>query len=521
MMFTHFFFQIYSSSAHETIPTCGAHCISRCHKRPISLLEEDRDHIISDTNKRPKLSSQCECSWKDVPGKSFLGKKFPSKDMAGTFLIRDKEISSISSGSSAPAVTEISVETDKECEVGPAGLSVAVPMPVDEASLVEKCGSSDEKHELCTIIQPSLSRTNTSSTLKRESSPPPTASMANKLCNDVRLVKRDKKLVEPVHNRPMKRSETKEVISMNRKEKLVDQAHRIPEYHPRMNKADLEKKRKEKSVCLVHCEPVNNFETSETFSEKKKVESLVDQVHHGPKSFSKTSDALSEDREETSVSLVHHRSMSCFKAKATFSEKNREIKVDAVCHGPMNHLEARKQPKYKYLNQIGIKGSETKNKNSSHPFCAIGKKPIVCGNFGIISNGMTNDALKPIKIVSLISVLERTKTSYEKILEPEKLSPLTSEKPRTCDLKRIKGLAHNSSKNGASMVKPALSQLARKGKNIKLDEFGEYSGKIKRVKMKSISLDVMDREGISKSEDSPKEFTGNTYHTIHISQVIM
>jgi hypothetical protein len=173
------------------------------------LLEEDKDHIIRDINKRPKLSSQCECVWKDVPEKIFLGRHFPLKDIAGAFLIRDNEISSISSGSSAPAVTELSVETDKEYEVGPAGLSVSVPGPADEASLVEKCGSSDEKHELCTTIQPSLSRINTLSTLKSEISLPPTASTAKKLCNDVRQMKRDEKLVEPVHNKPMKCSEIK------------------------------------------------------------------------------------------------------------------------------------------------------------------------------------------------------------------------------------------------------------------------------------------------------------------------
>jgi hypothetical protein len=136
------------------------------------------------------------------------------------------------------------------------------------------------------------------------------------------------------------------------------------------------------------------------------------------------------------------------------------------------------------------------------------KKPIVCGNFGIISNGMTNDAPKPVKVVSLVSILQRTKTSCDKILKPEKLSPLTSENTRIRVLRRITRLVRNSSKNEASVVKPALSQSEQKGKKIKLNEFDENSGKIKRVKMKSISLDVMEREGISKSQHSPEGFTG-------------
>lgn len=516
MMLTHFFFQIYSSSSHETIPTCGAHCISRCNKHAIALLEEGREHIIGDTNKRPKLSSQCECSWKDVPGKNFLGKDFPSKDVAGTFLIRDKEISSISSGSSAPAVTEASVETDRDCEVGPAGMSVSAPVPDDEASLVEKCGSSDEKHEIYTTIQPSLSGTNKSSTLKRERAVCPTDTLTKKPRNDVRIVKRDKKSVEFVHNRPVNHAEIKEAVSMkNRKDKMVDRAHCRSKCCPGMNEANLGKKRKEKSVFLVHREPVSHPEINETFSEKKKVENFVEQVHHGPGAYSKISEAFSEDREETSVALVHHRPMSCFKANVTFSEKNGEGEVDPLCHGPMNRLEARKQPKYKYLSQIGTEESETKNKNNSHPFCAQRNKPIVCGSFGIISNGMTNDALKPVKIVSLVSVLQRTITSSDKILQskPEKLSPLAREKPGICILRRSMGLVHNKLKNEAFMVKPTLIRSARKCKNIKLNEFGEYSGKFKRVKMKSISLDVMEREGTSKYEHSPQGVTGNTYCT--------
>ncbi|XP_078173942.1 uncharacterized protein LOC144567629 isoform X3 [Carex rostrata] len=512
------------SSTHETLPTCGAHCISRCHKHAILLLEEDKDRIVGDTNKRPKLSSQCECSWKDAPGKNFLGKDFPLKDVPEKLFTSDKVISSISSGSSAPAVTEVSVETDKNLELGSAGMRVLVPVPADEASLVEKCGSSDERHEICTTIQPSLSATNKSSALKRERPVMTTDSLAKKPRNDVRLVKRDKKTMERVHYRPTNHSEINEVFCMeSRKDKMVDQVHCRPEDRPGMNEANLEKNRNKKSVCLIRGGPAKRPRINQTFSEKKKVESMVDQVHHGSVTYSKTSEAFSEEREENSVALVHRRPMSCFNANGTFSEKNREDEVDPGHHGPMNHLEARKQPKYKYLSEIGIKESETKNKNSYHPFCAERNKPVVCGNFGIISNGMTNDALKPAKIVSLVSVLQRTKTSCDKFLQnkAEKLSPLAEENPRMLDLRKSMRLVHNNPMNSAVMVEPTLSRSARKFKDTKLNEFGEYSGKNKRVKMKSISLDIMEGEQMSKLEHSPKTGTGfvqeESNNVIHVS----
>jgi len=318
--------------------------------------------------------------------------------------MNEQQMSNFCSGSSAPAVTEISVEVNKVnyCATNVEDNKTAFDFVADEGSGVEKCGSSDETlnirecEENCAVncqVDPAKS----GSSLPSQTS--------GGFIDELRLETSSNK--EKVRNQMHVQCADQE----NNEKRMVWKSERRKE-QIKMNKLDVSVPKpinSESSKCISHL----NWEFSSPDESKASSQSeTVMQKSRLKRNWS----SLSSIEPPSLKAKSHHNIMEFDKIQSvndhqclrTLAVSSGE--VDLTVHREQEfakqkgiRLDSEKPPKYMSLSHIA--------KSNNHETEIVDKKirPVVCGKSGIISNGGLTGQKKPPKIVPLSLILKRSK----------------------------------------------------------------------------------------------------------------
>lgn len=468
----------------------------------------DKDDLLR--NGERSRPSQCECFKnntvmkndsqpslsKDVPSKviahsdGIIGK--PAQVLEATTIVDDQvaenivkeidginqdsesmkaeQMSNISSGSSAPAVTEVSVEAnnvDSCCRYASHAKTVH-DFVVDEGSGIEKCGSSDEALGSRECIE--------SLTFKGNMHPARSGlpSLPNHLSHEAHLENSCKR----------KRGRNQIIEGCKAHEKINQKRH-----SERMLEADNGKEPMEWSRLDVPI-PVTGFsvvhsESSDCIGHSKvhlsltrgvEAPSLPDDMMQKTCVSSCRSSSIKRKRSALSSPKPHsikrfdnhhklwefHKMQSasddhCLRTLKVLAEKKEKQDLAAGLKQE-NHIISGKAPKFMFLSCIG----STPNHGKS--IMAKKVKPVVCGNLGVISGGGTSGQQKPAKIVPLSLILKKARCSTTEFVKKAGL-PISSKTKKarlSAKLSSWKlGVDENSNvveRNGADSGIPLMSQ---------------------------------------------------------------
>ncbi|KAJ6834250.1 uncharacterized protein M6B38_336405 [Iris pallida] len=405
----------------------------------------DKNHMFQDVNFR---SDQCECSkknivvkndvqngrWRDVPTKLIvncngtLGDKHEevleassvaTSRYLGTTLKESDEIhqttesrnerqmSNNCSGSSAPAVTEISVEFNNTnfSATNTEDTKVAYDPLVDEASGIEKYGSSDEELgssgcEELVVVSDKLFPKQVDCLPSHSSGKPITNLREEVPSNKTRVgnqgyasrgAQANIKQIEPIE-RVFKSEKRRETMTMNKLNISAPKSdfYPIDSISSYCNSTwDSSSPKKCEALQSDNEDPkLCNFPVRSS-SVKRKRSALF------------TSKSLSLNRENhdnlSKSDRIQFLTGSAEKeAKAVSLEKN-------IAKQKGIHSDTGKPPKYMSLSSIG------NSRRSEMGATSVKARPVVCGRSGILSNGRPSSQQKPAKLVSLSLILEKTK----------------------------------------------------------------------------------------------------------------
>ncbi|XP_072993495.1 uncharacterized protein [Typha latifolia] len=452
---------------HSVLQKCAAGCNSGSGKSSDALNEQsnlerpkimhpsptyEKDYMFHDS-KRIRLG-QCDCLenssltknycqasfWRDVPRKvtrhpcnilaekheqvvevtGLFGDRLAEKNAAHqeSESMKKQQTSNTSSGSSAPALTEISVSIEPN-KVGSCTTENAngfCDFVVDEGSGTDKCASSDEALVSTECEQAVRAKSGLSyfpgpkscsfiGNLSSENS-----SKTNRLSTHISAGSRGQ------GNRKQKKNHERVRKADN---KIFGFTTLNSESHNCNDKAEVSSSRQ------IEVSP-----PADSGMQKTLISSCKSSNVKRKRSSLSCSKPLSIKKFQNHDKIVEHESRqlddqdySLETLKSSDGEKEKQdlpsLEKEKHFMEKWSHADARKPPKYMSLSCIGReykRGRDSPSKKVS---------PIVCGNSGIISTGIMNDERKNVKIVSLSVILRKAKrcsaTKNAKDLEQAKL----------------------------------------------------------------------------------------------------
>ncbi|PKA62451.1 Histone-lysine N-methyltransferase ATX2 [Apostasia shenzhenica] len=341
-----------------------------------------------------------------------LPEEIASKELDKTFRVcmsRNEHTSNLCSASSAPAITEASVEIDKRVVLLSNASSTKILQGSinDEGSGIEKCSSSDEV--LGAKACEESPDTNSKGLTIKSGSCSISSNSSGHSMDDLTYIS-----------------------SCDRQKRLRKQdpvAHTDQENYCRSQQMSEETKLKRKESCchLVHSEPSKLMDAKLYLTSSKFNEAVTKPVNfiHGTHKVS--SKFLKIKQKQSRLSPCKYISLKKMK-NYTNASKLDKLRVDmnnyvleepkfsaAMMETPNFTLQGKKQlkhreghfderpPKYRSLSCIGNSGN---HETETYP---IKKRPVVCGNFGIISSGESNTSEKPARILPLCLILKKAK----------------------------------------------------------------------------------------------------------------
>ncbi|WOL13521.1 hypothetical protein Cni_G22291 [Canna indica] len=420
---------------------------------PQVKIDHDKDHLPSDC-KRIRLA-HCDCSknniilsndpqttfWRDVPKKVFAhagasstGKFTPAlettkcigdqlADCSADFnrthqnsqSMRTQQMSNMSSGSSAPVVTEVSNEANNlsTCMANTRTTNVIQDYVVDEGSGNEKCGSSDEAvcdrecNEGLHLVGEVDAAKCRFHYLAGHSSVD--------LIDEMRL------------KNPFKTKRVKKVNEDSTAQEIINQKQNF-ERTPKAAKTNesMKHNRSDISVSLLDISVApgaHNIETLEiNVSQSQGNELFPEPGSAMQRKYVSSCGSSSVKRKRSTLSFNKSNFLERFGNKDMLPDNDDKLSLNdgcslkiietsrkktkqdlTICSKHQNFTSIGKPPKFMSLNCIVNTSSNSKtilpNKN----------RPVVCGNSGIISTGGMVGDQKPAKIISLSLVLKRAK----------------------------------------------------------------------------------------------------------------
>nr|CAD1831884.1 unnamed protein product [Ananas comosus var. bracteatus] len=425
----------------------------------------EKDCTFRDS-KRIRLGNECGCSKSSVvvnnDNRNGFCKDTRITEEFGAYQefdsVREQNTSKVSSGSSAPAITEVSVSV----ETNNMGSSAKEDMNtfhncVDEGSGIEKCGSSDEAiggTECEQALSDKLNLDN-SSRIKQISNQI-TMERAQEVTRDSNCCIGKVQLLssQEIEASPRRDNDLQKICLSSAKSSNV--------------------KRKRSSLSCTKLLPIKRNTRSDKIVKDDEIK-LYDEVH--------SHDTPSEKSEND------------FDRKRVFRQKEL-------------HVEARKLPKYMLLSCIG------KDINHGRNFPSNKGRPVVCGNSGIISTGIANGEGKPAKILPLSLILKKARRlstpKHGKKLVPENRNTRTRANKRSHNaLTSWKSLystegSGSGLRDEAEFLKPTSNQLSPTSKDIHECRLNKLS-KMDRKSKISIGLPPLEESGSFDQMEAGKD----------------
>ncbi|PON71299.1 Methyltransferase [Parasponia andersonii] len=363
------------------------------------------------TGKLPRNIVTHASQWKDVPSKAkgvsnVMFRGTPAKHVNGTKPVLDSftehEISNISSGSSAPAITQLSGDvSNTECSSADAGNTGCVSNLLDEGSGIDKCWSSDDAHGsersadfLGDTHKTSLKESASSKNLNDQ----PSRSLLDelKLINSLTWKKGQKQIQNGIP--------------------LLNEDNLSSKFNRCLKKGKI----KRDCSSLIQYEstkPTNSAESPSCVSKSMQMLSLSNSLG---KSFDPCLNQHNSEHRLSILSSVRKPSRkrnlyNFYNGKKGKGVCWKEQKAGASnCEIPQSSgKKLRWTPSNdeagtvkKYISLGRLKSSIILQEN----MCGWKSKPIVCGNYGELSNrGLVGGMSKPAKIVPLSNVLKSAK----------------------------------------------------------------------------------------------------------------
>ncbi|KAK6927584.1 hypothetical protein RJ641_006175, partial [Dillenia turbinata] len=368
----------------------------------------------------------------------------------------EQEVSNVSSGCSAPAVTQASVEVNN---VGSRTVAIGNPRyrnnsVVDEGSRIDKCWSSDDSTDggrsskvLCFTSKNKLPKKGTPSALPRRG--------CHSLIDKLRIQNLALKKVRGSIHDDLLGNE-----SVNCVQKL--KRHVIRKTKKKAVKWKmLSSSYLASGISSAHCDSVEGNDSTKKLSltlkalqtlPQSELQNISGTVSRGPSSFKQKRSALStasfSHRKDMKRTLDYHRNEEegdfCLQCGGTDflgimevpdrkKLKSNEAKdsVKSCCRKRSYHMDAEKSSE---LNIVGCENATVSDCGNTHSKLS---RPIVCGKYGIISDAKVASVLfKLPKIVPLSKILKTARgcdLSYDDELRPSLFSKSQKENHRGCN----------------------------------------------------------------------------------------
>lgn len=347
--------------------------------------------------------------------------------------MNEQQMSNVCSGSSAPAITEISVEVNKVnyFATNLEDNETACEFLANEGSGVEKCGSSDEA-VANRAANDEVDLGKSGSSLPIRTSGDLVDELRKETSSNKKMVRNQMHMdQEHVKRRKVEKTEKrKDQMKMNKLDMSVPKSGLCPLNSKSSHsishlKWEYSLPENDNSKALSQPEPpMQKLGVKRKRSSLSSTEplSLKTKSHHNILEFDKMH-AANDDQSLRTLAVASEKEELTVPTKKQFA-KREDI-----------HLGFEKPPKYVSLSRIA--------KSNNHEMEIVGEmaRPVVCGKSGIISNGGLSGKKKPPKIVALSLILKRSKrcdvndigAKPKKLLTSEFKKMLPKEKDGCCD----------------------------------------------------------------------------------------
>ena len=342
--------------------------------------------------------------WRDVPSKvkgvsNVMYRDTSARHIDSTIQIMDSftehEMSNISSGSSAPGITQLLVDvSNNDCSSADAGNTGSVSNLFDEGSDIDKCWSSDDAHGSDGVThKTSLKESASSKNLNKQSS--------RSLLDELKLIN------SLTWKKGQKQIQTG--VAVLNKDNLFNKFNRGL------------KKGKRESSSLVQCESPKRTSSAELPSCVSKSMQMLSLSNSQGKSFEAFFNQHNSEHKLSILSSVKNPSRKRDLYNLYMDKKEKDVcwtaqKADASnCDIPeassgekfkrdcTSKDEARTVKKYSSINRM-------KSSILQENICCWKSKPVVCGKYGELSDReLVGDVPKSAKIVPLSRVLKSAK----------------------------------------------------------------------------------------------------------------
>ncbi|KAI0488900.1 hypothetical protein KFK09_028739 [Dendrobium nobile] len=328
----------------------------------------------------------------------------------------DEQQLSNRSGSSAPAITEVSVEVNKKDALfsNVKATMILNNSEFDEGSAIEKCSSSDEMLDAgkCKEVL------NTCCKVSGNSTGPDCMSSHSSINNMDELKFRYASNQKNVRNKITTRCTDQE---NNCQRQQLTNIWKLGSRKESPKAYKLEKTVSKSVSHFAHSEPLDSIDEAKHLLSSKRdgVSMQPDNVVEGTGMVSSGSSNVKRKRSDftsskfISLNKLENHNFQLKNGKNPSEESKFSFamaeKVNFSLHGKrhfyqrLNHLTGERPPKYMSLSCI------VDSRNHATEDSTISKRPVVCGNSGIISGGALNAPQKPAKIVPLNLILKKAR----------------------------------------------------------------------------------------------------------------